>query len=147
MTRAYRTILEQGTTAYTRILRHILEHPPPKNAFIMHCTAGKDRTGVLGALLLSFCGVDDETVAEEYSLTEKGLGDWLDYLVQAIITRTGIGEAAARNMAGSRKINMVSALKMLHAEFGGAEGYFKNKCGLSDEELRKMKDYLVVDKE
>jgi protein tyrosine/serine phosphatase len=145
MTRAYRTILQQGTTAYTRIVRHILEHPPPDNAFIMHCTAGKDRTGVLGALLLTLCGVSDEIVAEEYSLTEQGLGEWLEYLVQAVKTRTGVSDDAARKMAGSRKENMAGALKMMHAEFGGPEGYFTNMCGLKEEEVVKIKKWLIVD--
>jgi protein tyrosine/serine phosphatase len=145
MTRAYRTILQQGSTAYTRIIRHILERPPPENALIMHCTAGKDRTGVLGALLLSLCGVSDDIVAEEYSLTAQGLGDWLEYLVQAVMKQGGTSEDAARRMAGSRKENMAGALKMMHTEFGGAEGYFTKTCGLTVEEVEKVKSLLIVD--
>jgi protein tyrosine/serine phosphatase len=111
----------------------------------MHCTAGKDRTGVLGAVLLSLCGVSDDIVAEEYSLTEQGLGDWLEYLVKAVITQTGASEEAARRMAGSRKENMAGALKMMHAEFGGAEGYLTKTCGFTAEEVEKVKALLVVD--
>lgn len=40
---------------------------------MLHCTAGKDRTGVICALVLSLCGVDDATVAKEYALTDTGL--------------------------------------------------------------------------
>lgn len=54
--RAYKAVLEQGTTACTRIIRHVLSHPPPSNAFIVHCTVGKDRTGILCALPLLFAG-------------------------------------------------------------------------------------------
>jgi protein-tyrosine phosphatase len=37
---------------------------------VFHCTAGKDRTGVLAALILEVLGVADETIAEDYGLTE-----------------------------------------------------------------------------
>jgi protein tyrosine/serine phosphatase len=147
MIRAYRSILQQGKTAYTQVVRHILEHPPPSNAFIVHCTAGKDRTGVLCALLLSLCGVPDDVVADEYSLTNIGLGDWLEHLVHVVIRHTGANEEAARRMAGARRGSMVGAVDMLKNEFGGAEGYFKSQCGLSDEEIDKIKSFLIVEEQ
>jgi len=145
MAQAYKAILEEGSKSYGLIIRHILEHPPPSNAFIVHCTAGKDRTGVLCALLLSLCGVADEVVAEEYALTELGLGTWLPQLVQMIVKHSDVSEEAARNMAGARKESMLTALKMVKDEYGGAEGYFKNKCGVTGEELDKIKTLLTVD--
>ena len=38
---------------------------------MFHCSAGKDRTGVLSALILAFLGVPDETIVEDYAL-ERG---------------------------------------------------------------------------
>jgi len=145
MTRAYRSILQQGKTAYGQVVRHILEHPPPSNAFIVHCTVGKDRTGVLCALLLSLCGVPDDIVADEYSLTDIGLGNWLENLVDMVIRHTGVEEEAARRLASARRDSMVGALDMLKNEFGGAEGYFKSQCGLSAEEIDKIRSFLIVE--
>lgn len=135
----------QGKTAYSNVIRHILEHPPPSNAFIVHCTAGKDRTGVLCALLLSLCGVDDETVADEYSLTELGLGEWAEHLVQAVITTTGASEEGARKMIGAKRESILGALKMIKAEFGGPDAYFRDQCGLSEEEVKEIKQFLIVE--
>lgn len=142
---AYRAILNQGATAYSRVIRHILDNPPPGNGMIVHCTAGKDRTGVFCALLLSLCGVDDDVVAKEYSLTELGLSDWMDQLVQRIIRQTGSDEESARRIAGARAESMLATLKMLRSEYDGAEGYFTKICGLSKEDLQKIRDYLIVD--
>jgi protein tyrosine/serine phosphatase len=112
----------------------------------VHCTAGKDRTGVLCALLLSLCGVDDDTVAGEYALTEAGLGAWTELLVSTVMNWSkDIGEEAARRMVGAKKESMIGALKMLKNDYGGAEQYFKEKCGLSDEEVAEIKGYLIVD--
>jgi protein tyrosine/serine phosphatase len=112
----------------------------------VHCTAGKDRTGVLCALLLSLCGVEDDIVAGEYALTEAGLGHWTELLVSAVMNwSVDIEEDAARRMVGARKESMIGALKMLKEDYGGAEKYFKEKGGLNDEEIAKIKSYLIVD--
>lgn len=143
MTRAYKRIMEEGATAYTKIVRHMVEQPDAP--FILHCTAGKDRTGVLCACILSFCGVEDEIVAEEYHMTEQGLGEWMDTLVKAVLKYNKGDEASARRMAGARKESMLGALKMMRADYGGPEGYFKSRCGLSEEEIAKLKETLIVD--
>ncbi|PGH26767.1 hypothetical protein AJ80_01531 [Polytolypa hystricis UAMH7299] len=111
----------------------------------MHCTSGKDHTGVLGALILSLCGVPDEVVAGEYNLTEAWLGAWMDHMISAMVKQGVTGERNARRMIGARRASMLDSLSMLRKEFGGAEGYFQTECGLSKDELDKIKPYLIVD--
>lgn len=143
MTRAYKRIMEEGTTAYGNIARYMVENP--EKPFILHCTAGKDRTGVICALILSFCGVEDEIIASEYNMTEQGLGDWMDTLVKAVLKYNKGDETRARKMAGARKESMLGALKMITSDYGGAEGYFKDKLGLSSDDIAALKKTLVVD--
>ena len=47
---------------------------------VMHCSAGKDRTGVLSALVLAFLGVPDETIIEDYALSAAAMGHLLERL-------------------------------------------------------------------
>jgi protein-tyrosine phosphatase len=47
---------------------------------VMHCSAGKDRTGVLSALLLAFFGVPDETIVADYALSAAAMGRLLERL-------------------------------------------------------------------
>ena len=47
---------------------------------VMHCSAGKDRTGVLSALVLAFLGVPDETIVEDYALSAPAMGSLLERL-------------------------------------------------------------------
>jgi len=70
---------------------------------IIHCTAGKDRTGVICALILSLCGVPDNVVAYEYSLTEEGLAE----LKETLITHLMAHPALEKNEKGA--LNMISA--------------------------------------
>jgi len=53
---------------------------------LIHCTAGKDRTGLLVAIILSLCGVDDEIVAHEYALSNRGLEERREDFVAYLIT-------------------------------------------------------------
>jgi protein-tyrosine phosphatase len=47
---------------------------------VFHCSAGKDRTGVLSALILAFLGVPDATIVEDYALSAAAMGDLLERL-------------------------------------------------------------------
>lgn len=51
---------------------------------LVHCTAGKDRTGVVCALILALAGVEDRLVAEEYALTAVGLEPFKDAIRQRL---------------------------------------------------------------
>ncbi|RGB23731.1 tyrosine phosphatase family-domain-containing protein [Rhizophagus diaphanus] len=64
---AYMVILEEGKRAYHKIFKHILEYPT--QPFVVHCTAGKDRTGIFAMLLLKLLGVNDDIISREYELT------------------------------------------------------------------------------
>jgi len=59
-----------GGAAIANILRVIAEG---EHAVVFHCFAGKDRTGVIAALLLSTLGVPDETIVADYQLSERSL--------------------------------------------------------------------------
>lgn len=47
---------------------------------VVHCSAGKDRTGVLSALILAFLGVDDRTIVEDYALSAAAMEHLLERL-------------------------------------------------------------------
>jgi protein-tyrosine phosphatase len=67
----YLRMLEAGGPAVADALR-VLAAPEALPA-VFHCTAGKDRTGVLAALVLGQLGVPDEAIAEDYALTEESV--------------------------------------------------------------------------
>lgn len=95
---------ENPKQPYSTILQHLASTSTSDPSPIMvHCAAGKDRTGVICALILSLCGVEDEIVAHEFSLSELGLKlrpEFLKHLMQDPILK---GNAPiAMQMVGSR---------------------------------------------
>ncbi|CZS91611.1 related to protein-tyrosine phosphatase [Rhynchosporium graminicola] len=146
-TRAYSEILAGAPKSFRVILLH-LAHQPDK-PLIVHCTAGKDRTGLICALVLSLCGADDETIAYEYSLTEIGLThDWKDAVMAHLMQNPALtgNLQGAKNMISAKAENMRLTLKMMEEKFGGAEKYVTEKCGLTENEVGMIRRNLVMDK-
>ncbi|KAI8344805.1 tyrosine phosphatase family-domain-containing protein [Chlamydoabsidia padenii] len=72
--KVYNVILEKAKQQYRNIFMHMLEYHSNQStkSLIVHCTAGKDRTGIFVMLLLGLCGVDEENISREYALTNLG---------------------------------------------------------------------------
>jgi len=102
------------------ILRAIADAPP--GAVLVHCAAGKDRTGVVVALVLSVAGVDRDAIAEDYALSvwwNEGVRD-----EDEIATGPDAAERQRdRRIYHPRPENMVAMLAELDRLHGGVDGY------------------------
>ncbi|ROW10248.1 hypothetical protein VMCG_01776 [Cytospora schulzeri] len=149
----YARILEAGSSPdgpqpFAVILRHLASpSPSPPPALLAHCTAGKDRTGVICALILSLCGVSDEAVAHEYSLTDLGLKERKEEFISHLILEDPLKDdrEAAERMVSSKRESMVGTLKMIREKYGGVEEFVRKECGLSDGDIEQIRRNLVVD--
>lgn len=112
---------------------------------IFHCTAGKDRTGLATALILSILGVSREDIINEYMFSnfciEKTLSD-------QIVKVCGIFNIDVSNgfkiipllKVNLKYINM--ALKTIDDNYDNIENYIKNGLLISESEIKKLKDIL-----
>jgi len=60
-----------------RLISHSHNHP-----IMIHCSSGKDRTGLICALILACCGVDDKTIVENYHLSDQYLDPIRDIIIE-----------------------------------------------------------------
>jgi protein-tyrosine phosphatase len=65
---SYRNYVQENTPRFRKLFAHLLEDSAP---LVIHCTAGKDRTGFACALILHTLGVSDEVISEDYLLTNR----------------------------------------------------------------------------
>lgn len=85
--RVYEHIVDERGAALADAVRTIAA-AEQDSAVLVHCTAGKDRTGLVIALALSAVGVDRADVVADYALTEENLrGEWAEHMVAAIRSR------------------------------------------------------------
>ncbi|KAK7444402.1 hypothetical protein CaCOL14_005419 [Colletotrichum acutatum] len=133
---------------YRPIYRAILEHvrDKPDDPFLFHCTAGRDRTGVMAGLLQSLAGTAPEDVRFDYMLSRIGTEPARERLLQQV--RAGGGSLAFEQHPGFYNLcslrascwdAFVAALREAH---GGWEGYVVGALGFSSDDLARIKNNL-----
>jgi protein-tyrosine phosphatase len=114
----------------------------PEGGVLIHCAAGKDRTGLISALLLALVGVPDQTVAADYALTAECLRpreqEWLE---------NGPGDRADREALLARFAPtvevMLEVLDGLRRRYGGVEAYLR-RAGVADGDLARLRARLLA---
>lgn len=137
----YRHMLEQGTAKIVDAVRVIGAGEPT----LVHCTVGKDRTGVTVALALSAVGADREAVVADYALTESLLPvDLTQKALTALRTRHPNSLHIEALVSKSPAPVMRALLGRIDGEFGSAAAYLRAH-GLSASELTDLRRTLVAE--
>lgn len=140
--KAYYDIMNAAPNAYGTIFRHLAQ--PDPSPCLVHCTAGKDRTGVLVALLFLLAGVDKESIGVEYSLTDQGLAPLKPLFMERLLKNPALqgNRDGVLTMISSKKENMDATLEMIQKEFESPEAYMQKHCGMSVEEIEQLRKNL-----
>ncbi|KAL7932633.1 protein-tyrosine phosphatase-like protein [Trichoderma chlorosporum] len=132
---------------FATILEHLSSDTNPPSPMLIHCHLGKDRTGVICAIILSLCGVSDEAVAGDYSLSEKELGPHLPSLADKFVQNPAF--TGTRNDADilvrSRKENMLCLLMKLRQRYGSIEECAIKLNLLQADGIARLRRNMVVD--
>ncbi|MCX7170209.1 MAG: tyrosine-protein phosphatase, partial [Proteobacteria bacterium] len=115
-------------------------------AVLIHCAAGKDRTGVLAALILLLLGVPRESVLADYLKTSQQRGTAqleadLALQLEAVLGQTPVPEMV-KVIAGVREIYLDSAIEAVTARHGSVESYFVG-AGVGREQVREFRSRLI----
>lgn len=115
-----------------------------KTPVVIHCTAGKDRTGAVIAATLSVIGVDRDQILEDYELSEKNLsGLWLEKNIAGLkkINRP-ITEDIISLIASSPLPVMEKTLKTIDQKYGSVTDYLI-KNGLTETNISDLHKNLI----
>ena len=117
--------------------------PPP---IIIHCTAGKDRTGVITMVLLLLAGCPASTIAREYALTQEGLGPaWRADAVQRLSLSPvfqGQDKSGIERMIAAREDVMLAVIKKFELQYGTVERYLTG-LGISEKDVKACEAALT----
>lgn len=122
----YRAALDTCQEPIARVLRVMASAPP--GAILFHCTAGKDRTGIIAALLLGLAEVADETIVEDYAMTATVAAPLIARLREEALARGGTAELVDAILTSDPE-TMRTTLAHLDAAYGGA-GAYARRIGL-----------------
>jgi protein-tyrosine phosphatase len=138
MTATYPKLLDQFNGQYARMFAELLAGDVP---LAFHCTAGKDRTGVAAALLLTALGEPRATIIEDYLLSNRHMtpmpahptGFWAKLSPQAARTFAGVDR---------RYIDAIFAVTDRHP--GGTMGYLRDELGLDAGKIAKLRGMYLT---
>lgn len=162
----YDEMLLNGTEAFRQIFSYI-ENMESGSSILFHCTAGKDRTGVMVMLILLLMGVDKHTIAKEYELTTIGLvpehkqiklkflqsyekiknslGD-LDEILKGLSEgreNWSIEKEGFENLISSRYEAMLDTIEMFNEKYGGIYVYMNQNLSFSDSSIKAIYQKLL----
>src|ERR1700681_5057068 len=124
MQESYRNYVRYNTPSFRALFAHLLEDRAP---LVIHCTAGKDRTGFACALILHALGVSDELIAEDYLLTNR--------LYRRDPSASGdLPETVRQVLASVERSFLAAAFDAIGADYGDLECYFRDGLGLGARE-------------
>ncbi len=109
---------------------------------LIHCSAGKDRTGMLVALVLAVIGVDDDVIAADYALSRTYLLAEEAATVRQVRESTGLGLRLNLQLMGSPPEIILDALAHVRSLAGSVTGYLLSH-GLTESQLATLQTALV----
>jgi protein-tyrosine phosphatase len=140
---AYLALIDERPHALADAVRELAA--PGALPAIVHCTAGKDRTGMVTALVLSALGVDHDVVVSDFEMTRRFLeGAFREELTSASAAR-GISADRIVDMLSIDPALIVSFLRRIYETFGDTRT-FLGHYGMTDEEFTRLDDCLLADR-
>ena len=137
----YQGMLEGAARYLGRLLTDLADRE--RLPAVVHCTGGKDRTGVVAALLLEALDVPREVVLDDYELTSRyrrreHQGSSLETLLAA-----GLAPEAAGAVLGAPRWAMADALGWIDRAHGGVEAYLTGAAGVGPGVVGRLRELLV----
>jgi len=130
----YVYVLENRRTFLAEIFREMLDAPP--GVILFHCTHGKDRTGIIAALLLLLAEVERSSILDNYAAT-------FDYIRPIVDPKIDQLPEHMRHILRSDRENMEIMLSHIDMHYDGkAIQYFEN-IGLSSQEIATLKCQIL----
>jgi protein-tyrosine phosphatase len=129
MRESYRNYVRHNTASFRNLFGHLLEDRAP---LIIHCTAGKDRTGFASALILHALGVADEVIAEDYLLTNQ-------HYKRDATAATDLPEDVRNAIGNVDASYLAAAFEAVGKEYGDLETYLRDGLKLGTPERTALK--------
>ena len=136
----YLGYLEFGPTSWLRLFGILADQE--NLPVVLHCTAGKDRTGVSTAFLLSVLGVNRDVIEADYLLTNLDTERQADFIESTVGYPDGYDRESMISAVGVPKDAMKDFLDGVESKWGSAVEYLK-KIGVTEEQMEMVRNNFL----
>ena len=149
MDKGYIGLVHQQTPAYRTMFQKLIESDDP---LLFHCSAGKDRTGIGAALILTALGVDRETVKKDYMLSNETLkGSNMMQLPEDASEKekrmfaffSQLPQDVRQVLAGVELSWLETAFAEMERQHGSVEAYIEKELDVDQRELALLRSRLL----
>lgn len=114
-----------------------------RRPILVHCTGGKDRTGIVVALLLDVLGVPDELIIDDYTETGRNRPDRVLHY-ERYLAGHGLTVDDARALFETPHATMQRMLDHVRSEYGTSEEYLVRWAGVPSESIDRLRAELLI---
>lgn len=129
MRESYRGYVRTNTHSFRELFTSILSDSAP---LVIHCTAGKDRTGFAVALILHALGVPKQVISDDYLLTNR-------YYRRDPSSAPDLPTDVRQAIGSVESSFLAAGFDTVNAQYGDLEGYFRDGLGLGTVERTELK--------
>jgi protein-tyrosine phosphatase len=132
---SYRSYVQKNTQHFRTLFAHLLEDRAP---LVIHCTAGKDRTGFACALILHTLGVSEDIISEDYLLTNR-------FYRRDPNSSSDLPEEVKQVLGSVQASFLAAAFEAIDADYGDLETYLRDGLGLGTAERASLEARYLQD--
>ena len=125
---SYRNYVRQNTPSFRALFGHLLDDHAP---LVIHCTAGKDRTGFACALILYALDVPDNLISEDYLLTNR-------FYRRDPAASSDLPEEVKQVLGSVQASFLAAAFEAVRADYGNLETYFSEGLHVGAKERAEL---------
>ena len=132
---------DQGKEGYKKMFEELLA-VPDGGSLLFHCTQGKDRTGCAAMLILSALGVDEETIINDFMLTNTYNAKLISSQRKELIDAGYSGDELQTLMSAKDEVNeqyMRNVLNWIKQNYSSVEGYITDALGITADQINTLK--------
>ncbi len=138
-----RTMIDDNPQVFAEVLHQLAD--ADNLPLLFHCTAGKDRTGVMAALLLSLLRVPRDIIVADYTLSNRDYAHFHAYAAQALQPIRWLGIRAddlqPMMLADARTIN--HTLDYITEHYGSVQQYLYERAAVDDSLIDRLRANLL----
>ncbi|MFJ4166371.1 tyrosine-protein phosphatase [Microbacterium sp. NPDC089698] len=140
----YTAMLENAAGAFAEVAREVVSPADPdRPGVLVHCTAGKDRTGVATALLLDAAGTERSAIVADYAASEQNLaGEWAERMLARARTWGVPLVPAITDLVTATPPSAIEAALAWLDDRGGSASYLL-RGGLTPVELDRLRERIA----